>query len=75
MAGKGLRVIGVARAATRCIARKLIFVFVVGWIGQFYGHKMEGKKPSFLTDLQFLLETRQNVSNYRQSVNGCQPIG
>lgn len=30
-------------------------VFVIGWIGQFYGHKIEGKKPSFLKDLQFLL--------------------
>lgn len=30
-------------------------IFVVAWIGQFYGHKVEGKKPSFLKDLQFLL--------------------
>ncbi len=30
-------------------------VFVLAWVGQFYGHKIEGKKPSFLTDLQFLL--------------------
>lgn len=32
-----------------------VFVFTVGWIGQFYGHKIEGKKPSFIKDLQFLL--------------------
>jgi len=32
-----------------------LIVFVVAWIGQFYGHKVEGKKPSFLKDLQFLL--------------------
>ena len=32
-----------------------IGVFVVAWIGQFYGHKVEGKKPSFFEDLQFLL--------------------
>ena len=32
-----------------------ILIFVVAWIGQFYGHKIEGKKPSFLKDLQFLL--------------------
>ena len=32
-----------------------IAVFGVAWIGQFYGHKIEGKKPSFLKDLQFLL--------------------
>jgi uncharacterized membrane protein YGL010W len=32
-----------------------IVIFVLAWIGQFYGHKIEGKKPSFLKDLQFLL--------------------
>jgi uncharacterized membrane protein YGL010W len=30
-------------------------VFVVAWIVQFYGHKIEGKKPSFLKDVQFLM--------------------
>lgn len=30
-------------------------VFIVAWIGQFIGHKIEGKKPSFFEDLQFLL--------------------
>lgn len=30
-------------------------VFIVAWIGQFVGHKIEGKKPSFFQDLQFLL--------------------
>jgi len=32
-----------------------IVVFVLAWIGQFYGHKVEGKKPSFFKDIQFLL--------------------
>lgn len=32
-----------------------IALFVLAWIGQFYGHKIEGKKPSFFKDLQFLL--------------------
>ncbi|MCX2740594.1 Mpo1 family 2-hydroxy fatty acid dioxygenase [Pontibacter anaerobius] len=32
-----------------------LVIFVAAWIGQFYGHKVEGKKPSFLKDLQFLL--------------------
>jgi len=32
-----------------------LIVFVVAWIGQFIGHKIEGKKPSFFKDLQFLL--------------------
>lgn len=32
-----------------------IAIFVLAWIGQFYGHKVEGAKPSFLKDLEFLL--------------------
>lgn len=32
-----------------------LIIFVLAWIGQFYGHKVEGKKPSFLKDIQFLL--------------------
>ena len=32
-----------------------IIIFVLAWIGQFYGHKVEGAKPSFLKDLEFLL--------------------
>jgi uncharacterized membrane protein YGL010W len=32
-----------------------ITIFVLAWIGQFYGHKIEGAKPSFLKDLEFLL--------------------
>ena len=32
-----------------------LLIFFVAWVGQFYGHKVEGKKPSFLKDVQFLL--------------------
>ena len=32
-----------------------IGIFVAAWMGQFWGHKIEGKKPSFLEDIQFLL--------------------
>ena len=32
-----------------------IVIFLLSWIAQFYGHKIEGKKPSFLKDLVFLL--------------------
>ena len=32
-----------------------VIIFVLAWIGQFYGHNVEGKKPSFFKDLQFLL--------------------
>ncbi len=30
-------------------------LFALAWIGQFWGHKIEGKKPSFLKDIQFLM--------------------
>ncbi len=30
-------------------------VFVVAWIAQFIGHHIEGRRPSFLTDLTYLL--------------------
>ena len=32
-----------------------LVIFFLAWAGQFYGHKIEGKKPSFLKDIQFLL--------------------
>ena len=30
-------------------------VFVLAWVAQFIGHEFEGKRPSFLTDLTYLL--------------------
>lgn len=59
-------VLAVAMAALTLIMAWIIWVLPVGygfyialfifaWIGQFYGHKIEGKKPSFFKDLQFLL--------------------
>ncbi len=32
-----------------------LMIFVIAWIGQFIGHKIEGKKPSFFEDVKFLL--------------------
>lgn len=32
-----------------------VAIFVVAWIGQFIGHRIEGRKPSFFKDIQFLL--------------------
>ena len=29
-------------------------IFVLAWIAQFVGHKIEGRKPSFFEDLQYL---------------------
>jgi len=30
-------------------------IFVLAWVGQFIGHAIEGKRPSFFKDVQFLL--------------------
>jgi uncharacterized membrane protein YGL010W len=32
-----------------------VLAFVLGWTGQFAGHKIEGTRPAFLEDLRFLL--------------------
>ena len=32
-----------------------IGLFVAAWVVQFWGHKVEGKKPSFLKDVEFLM--------------------
>lgn len=32
-----------------------LIIFALAWVGQFIGHNIEGKKPSFLKDLLFLL--------------------
>lgn len=37
------------------VAALAIAVFVVAWIGQFAGHRIEGRKPAFLDDVKFLL--------------------
>ena len=37
------------------IFRVALIIFILAWIGQFIGHEIEGKKPAFFKDLQFLL--------------------
>ena len=32
-----------------------LLIFMIAWVGQFIGHKIEGQKPSFFEDIQFLL--------------------
>lgn len=32
-----------------------LIIFAAAWVGQFIGHRIEGKKPSFLEDVQFLM--------------------
>ena len=37
------------------IWKSSLILFVLAWTGQFIGHKIEGKKPSFFKDVVFLL--------------------
>jgi uncharacterized membrane protein YGL010W len=37
------------------MAQWCLGIFALAWVGQFIGHKIEGKKPSFFKDVQFLL--------------------
>jgi uncharacterized membrane protein YGL010W len=48
-------IIGYGHAGWTSVWSVALGVFVVAWILQFVGHKLEGKKPAFFKDLQFLL--------------------
>lgn len=43
------------RAGIDALLWSAVAVFVVAWIAQFVGHRIEGRKPSFLTDIVYLL--------------------
>lgn len=40
---------------SRGLLATAVAVFVLAWTGQFIGHRFEGRRPSFLTDLVYLL--------------------
>lgn len=48
-------IMGWERVSSRPVWQPALVIFVIAWIGQFIGHAIEGKKPSFFQDLQFLL--------------------
>jgi uncharacterized membrane protein YGL010W len=61
-AGAGVLLIGmlysiavVERAGPWSLWHVSIVLFVLAWLGQFIGHHIEGKRPSFLRDIQFLM--------------------
>jgi uncharacterized membrane protein YGL010W len=39
-------------------------LFVAAWIAQFWGHNVEGKKPSFIKDVQFLMIGRLGIMSF-----------
>ena len=44
-----------AAALALAVWKTCLALFVLAWVGQFIGHRIEGKKPSFLHDMVFLL--------------------
>ena len=62
--GVGMTIVGAGLLALSHLVESVVpvplwqvclVVFVLAWILQFVGHKIEGKKPSFLQDVFFLL--------------------
>lgn len=51
----GLVMLAVVRAMGESALTWSVTIFVLAWIAQFVGHHVEGKKPSFFEDLQYLL--------------------
>jgi uncharacterized membrane protein YGL010W len=47
--------LGLRRAAWAPLWQICLALFILAWLGQFIGHKIEGEKPSFFKDVQFLL--------------------
>ena len=44
-----------ARLGSAALAWSALALFVAAWVAQFVGHQLEGRRPSFLTDLAYLL--------------------
>ena len=54
MCGFSALTIGALHAMGSRVMVLSIVIFVGAWIAQFIGHKIEGKKPSFFEDIQYL---------------------
>ena len=54
MAALSMLALVLVRALGEHVLAISVVVFVAAWTAQFVGHKMEGRKPSFLEDLQYL---------------------
>lgn len=47
--------VGLAASLTPPLWVTALAAFSIGWVGQFIGHYVEGRRPSFFRDLRFLL--------------------
>jgi len=51
----GALALALEQATGAHLAWTAVAIFVAAWVGQFIGHHVEGARPSFFKDLQFLL--------------------
>ena len=54
MAGVSVLALALVHAMGERVLLISTVIFVGAWIAQFVGHKLEGRKPSFFEDLQYL---------------------
>jgi len=54
MAVISILAVGIVQSLGSYVLPVSVAVFVLAWIAQFVGHRLEGKKPSFFEDLQYL---------------------
>lgn len=54
MLGVSALMLAIVHALGSLVLPVSVGIFVVAWVFQFIGHKIEGKKPSFFEDLQYL---------------------
>jgi uncharacterized membrane protein YGL010W len=54
MALVSLAMLGLVHAMGEHLLASSCAIFAAGWTAQFVGHRLEGRKPSFLEDLQYL---------------------
>lgn len=54
MAVVSIAMLAVVHAMGERVLILSLAIFVAAWIAQFVGHRIEGKKPSFFEDLQYL---------------------
>jgi uncharacterized membrane protein YGL010W len=55
LAVTALMIAPLTRLPSNLLLPLAIAVFVVAWVGQFVGHKIEGRRPSFFEDITYLL--------------------
>jgi uncharacterized membrane protein YGL010W len=54
MCAWSILIIALLHAMVTHVLLACVVIFIGAWVAQFIGHKIEGKKPSFFEDIQYL---------------------